>query len=440
VQVGIDAAITANHHVAVRSVDRDGTAVTSRFVLAPTLSGLNTLTRRLGAYPGVVAVAEPTSMTWLPLAVALHDGGGQLALVGSRHAARLRGAISGKNKSDVIDADVLARAGEVFDLRPLVLPSPGQLALRRVVTRRGDAVIDANRYLRRLISLARWAFPDVWNGFGGSLPTAKAVLGRWPHLEQLAAARRSSLTAVVAEHTRSVPDVPARVEQIRAAARDWATFWEGHLDLDAMAFDVSEHLDDLSAAAAGRVQRATTRATHYWERLYGDDPLLTSIPGMGPITAPTVRAFLGDGHGFATAKAAASYVGITPSNWSSGTVSQPSRAITKEGPAVLRLAFYQAANAARRSDPQLACFYHRLMTGRGHCHTQATVAVARKLVEGTWAVLDRGSGYQLHDLDGQPITQRAAKALVAERFTVEPDVRARARAHTAATHRAKLTR
>jgi hypothetical protein len=41
-------------------------------------------------------------------------------------------------------------------------------------------------------------------------------------------------------------------------------------------------------------------------------------------------------------------------------VTQPSRAITKEGPAVLRLAFFQAANGARRHDPQLAGFYHRL--------------------------------------------------------------------------------
>ena len=42
-----------------------------------------------------------------------------LSLLGARHAARLRGAISGKHKCDVIDADVLARAGEVFDLHPL---------------------------------------------------------------------------------------------------------------------------------------------------------------------------------------------------------------------------------------------------------------------------------------------------------------------------------
>jgi hypothetical protein len=74
-----------------------------------------------------------------------------------------------------------------------------------------------------LISLARWAFPDVWNGFRGSLPTAVTVLDRWPHLAQLAAARRSTLTAVVALHTRGVADVPDRVEAIRSAAA-WAAF------------------------------------------------------------------------------------------------------------------------------------------------------------------------------------------------------------------------
>ena len=128
VRVGIDAAITANHHVCVRAVDADGTVSNTRFMVPPTLAGLRTLGQRLSGYPGVVAVAEPTSMTWLPLALALQDCGGQLSLVGSRHSARLRGAIMGKNKSDVIDADVLARAGEVFDLVPLVLPSPQQLA------------------------------------------------------------------------------------------------------------------------------------------------------------------------------------------------------------------------------------------------------------------------------------------------------------------------
>jgi transposase len=43
--------------------------------------------------------------------------------------------------------------------------------------------------------------------------------------------------------------------------------------------------------------------------LSADDELLLSLPGMGPVTAPTVRAFLADGAGFGTANQAASYVG-----------------------------------------------------------------------------------------------------------------------------------
>jgi hypothetical protein len=37
------------------------------------------LAKRLSVYPGTVAVAEPTSMTWLPLALALNDVGCSLA-------------------------------------------------------------------------------------------------------------------------------------------------------------------------------------------------------------------------------------------------------------------------------------------------------------------------------------------------------------------------
>jgi hypothetical protein len=51
--------------------------------------GLRLGQQGLGQYPGVVAVAEPTSMSWLPLAAAVREAGGTLALLGSRHAARL---------------------------------------------------------------------------------------------------------------------------------------------------------------------------------------------------------------------------------------------------------------------------------------------------------------------------------------------------------------
>ena len=80
------------------------------------------------------------------------------------------------------------------------------------------------------------------------------------------------------------------------------------------------------------------------------------------------------------------------------------------------------------------------MTEHAHCHTQACVAVARKLVERTWTVLTRGTPYQLQDVDGAPIGRLEAKRVVKAHYTVPDDVRAKARAHSAATKRAKLTR
>ncbi|WP_033895450.1 IS110 family transposase, partial [Mycobacterium tuberculosis] len=119
------------------------------------LAGLRTLTDKLSGYDDIDATVEPTSMTWLPLTIAVENAGDTMHMAGARHCARLRGAIVGKSKSDVIDAEVLTRASEVFDLTPLTLPTPAQLALRRSVIRRAGAVIDANRSWRRLMSLAR---------------------------------------------------------------------------------------------------------------------------------------------------------------------------------------------------------------------------------------------------------------------------------------------
>jgi Transposase len=214
VQVGIDAAVVADHHVTIRSTLSDGQVQLSRFHVPPTIAGLSRLGERLCSFPGVVAVAEPTSMTWLGLHVALQRAGCDLSLVGTRHAARLRGAISGKHKSDVIDADVLSLASDVFELSPLDPPQAAQLALRRAVVRRGKLVIDGNRARRRLISLARWAFPDVWTAFAGSWPTAIAVLPRWPDLRALASAR------TLQRHRGRGRAHPRRVWCRRACRRD----------------------------------------------------------------------------------------------------------------------------------------------------------------------------------------------------------------------------
>ncbi|WP_164205457.1 IS110 family transposase [[Micrococcus luteus] ATCC 49442] len=91
-------------------------------------------------------------------------------------------------------------------------------------------------------------------------------------------------------------------------------------------------------------------------------------------------------------------------------------------------------------DPQLAAFYYRFMTEHGHRHTQATIAVVRKLAERTWKTLATGQMYELRDIDGQPVTKWAAKELIASRYTVPPKQRTQSRSHTVEAKRARLTR
>lgn len=173
--------------------------------------------------------------------------------------------------------------------------------MQRACRRRHKLLIEANRCWRRIIALGRWAFPDTWNALQGSRPAILAVLGRWPHLVALGRARVSSIADEIAGHTRGMTDVTARATRVRDTARAWAAFWDGHVDLDALAWELSDLLAELAERDA-RVAGAGAQATRWWQTLWDDDDLLLSLPGVGPTVAPTIRAFLGDGSRYATAK------------------------------------------------------------------------------------------------------------------------------------------
>ena len=96
VSIGIDAAVVANHRVAVRG------AKTEDFAVASNLAGLAQLTGRLAGYAPALVVMEPTAMSWLGLGYAVADAGCRPAMVEARHSAKLRGAVAGKNKTDLL--------------------------------------------------------------------------------------------------------------------------------------------------------------------------------------------------------------------------------------------------------------------------------------------------------------------------------------------------
>jgi transposase len=118
---------------------------------------------------------------------------------------------------------------------------------------------------------------------------------------------------------------------------------------------------------------------------------LLTHPGVGPITALATEVFLGDPLRFADGKAVASYIGMIPSEHSSGG-RQRLGAMSKQGNALLRYLWCEAAMHAVERDPELKRFYRRKLVQKGL--GKARVATARKLGIRLWIMLRDKIDYQ----------------------------------------------
>lgn len=119
--------------------------------------------------------------------------------------------------------------------------------------------------------------------------------------------------------------------------------------------------------------------------------LLLTHPGVGPVTALATDAFLGDPARFDDSKALTSYIGIIPSEYSSGG-QQRLGGLSKQGNPLLRFLWCEAGMHAARRDPELKRFYLRKLQQKGL--GKARVAVGRKLGIRLWVMLRDQIDYQ----------------------------------------------
>src|SRR5713226_2694038 len=119
--------------------------------------------------------------------------------------------------------------------------------------------------------------------------------------------------------------------------------------------------------------------------------LLMTHPGVGPVTALATDVFLGDPARFADGKALVSYVGMIPSEYSSGG-QQRLGGLSMQGNPLLRFLWCEAAVHAVRRDPDLQRFYRRKLQQKGL--GKARVAAARKLGIRLYSMLRDQMDYQ----------------------------------------------
>lgn len=259
------------------------------------------------------------------------------------HPQKLRVIAESKNKSDKLDAYVLAEFLVLDMIPPAFRPTARQREHRRLVRHREyltHRTTSVRNKIRRILSDYNADRPDLFTAEGLEYLRSVAV----------SAAARFILNQLLAE-------------------------WQEHVgQLQA----IDQHLKQFAKGAPVAEQEARA--------------VLASIPGVGPVTVDVVVSELGDVRRFRSAKRIVAYAGLAPGQRESAGHRQE-LGITKQGSRLLRWALVEASWRLVRCSRRWASIFESLSKRRGK--KKAIVAIARRLLTVMVALLRSGQAYRL---------------------------------------------
>jgi transposase len=254
-----------------------------------------------------------------------------------------------RNKTDRADAAALVEAYRNGDIRPVPVKTPEQQVLTSLHRLREGWMAERTARLNALRGLLREQGVFIRMGAGEVVPAV------WSLIEdadsELAA---MPLRALFAEACEEIRQIEHRLELVE------------------------------------RELKALARQMPAVERLM-------QIPGIGLIIATALVGFVGDLRRFPSARHLASYLGLTPREYSSGLRQRLGR-ISKRGDAYLRMLLIHGARSvlsrARTVEtPDRLRVWALALEKRAH-HNKATVALANKIARIAWAISVKQTDYR----------------------------------------------
>lgn len=382
VWVGVDVG-KASHHAC--AMDAAGKVVFSRKV-ANDQAEIEELVGRAGEAAAEVRWAiDLTSNAAALLMAVLIDRGQQVVYVPGRVVNRMTGVFRGETKSDAKDARVIAETARMrTDLTPVTATDDLVVELTRLTAHREDLMADWVRGVNRLRDLLTGIFPALERAFDYSTRSALVLLTGFQTPAAIREAGAEGVSVFLREHRAWPKGIPGMATTALAAAAEQTLRLPGEATTAVLIARLARHLLDLDRQIKDTDKLITSQ--------FREDPraeIIESLPGLGPILgAEFLVATGGNLTGFATAGRLASYAGLVPVAQDSGRVTGNLRR-PKRYNRRLRRVFYMAALSSIRANGPSRAFYDRKRNER-LIHTQALLALARRLVDVLWALLRDG--------------------------------------------------
>lgn len=380
VWVGIDVGKAA-HHACV--VDGAGKIVFSRKV-DNRQAAIEALIARVATSAAEVVWAVDMTSGAAGLLLTLLSATGQPVLyVPGRLVNRMAGAFAGEGKTDAKDARTIAETARMRgDLTPVTGPDPISGELKVLTARRADLMADWVRGVNRLRELLASIFPTLEAAFDYSNRGPLILLTGFQTPDRIRTAGALAVADYLREHGAWAKGVPGMARDALAAADEQTVALAGEAVTAPLIARLAGQLLDLDREIKDLDKQITAR--------FGEHPhaeRITSVNGFGPILGAQLLADTGGDlqTAFGSAARLAAYAGLAPVPRDSGKI-RGNLHRPKRYHRGLRKVFYMAAlSSIKRPDGQSRAFYQR-KRAEGKIHTQALIALARRLVDVIWAL------------------------------------------------------
>lgn len=387
--LGID--IAKNSHVA-SLVDEKGNIMFKAFSFTNTSDGGERLITKLNTFINSVDEVEigmeATGHYWLSIYSYLVEKGFVIHVVNPIQTDGWRKGIEiRKRKTDIIDSVLIAELIRYGDFLETSLANEDTMSLRNLSRFRNYLISSIGDLKRKTICVLDQVFPEYQSAFSNIFgQTSKEILLHISTPGDFENISSEQLQKVLSEITFK-KFAQNKINQVSHLAKKsfGITF-----SLDSFALQLKLLIEQINFIE-NQVKDIEEQIIVLLDKI--NSPI-TTIPGIGTVTAATILGEIGDISRFSTPSKLVAFAGIDASVSQSGEYHSTNNKMSKRGSPYLRKALFNAALVASNCDPVFKAFYQK-KRAEGKHHLTAVGAVSRKLCYTIHAILKNNCPYEL---------------------------------------------
>jgi len=370
-------------------MDADGQVVQPPTTITNNRSGFDTLLAVLSGFDTSPVVGlEATGHYWLALYDDLTRHGYAVIVLNPLQVSAYRRSGIRKRKTDSWDAWWIADFIRVSREQHALRAPEKQLRLRELTRFRANLTENIGDLKRKILSILDRVFPEYETVFSNPfIQSSRRVLTEAVTAQEVAEFDLSELANLLRHASRGrFGEQKAQILQETARQSIGVSFLQDAVHLEMRCLLAQLELLETQRREVDEAIEALLASCNQF---------LTTIPGIGSVTAAAILAEVGDVRRFSEPNKLVAYAGIDATVFQTGQFEGTQQHMSKRGSPYLRMALWQAASMAIQYDPELKAYY-RKKRQEGKHHGTALGAVCRKLLIRIYVILKQNRPYVVH--------------------------------------------